>query len=385
MHEPLRAPEATSGPPPSDAGRLACALDLGWRLAAIYAELGGLSVGGPPSHAPPGCLPAVSGLPRGDRLDVYLRAAASIAQRMGADSHADEVERMRREASGRRLDMAGEERLRARLFACHTKLTKQLWGHHEADGKAFELGTSLFDSWHRVAGAPGGQAKVVAWTRAFSRQRVERMKVLLDDLESRLSSLAVTVVRAQLDSWRAAAERLADGGGTSLEAAEHHLPSQVTTWRQLLTGDKGAEAFLTRHDRRRLHQEFSRLVWRSFCRPGPILCLLLVAALAAALVVGGSRMSDAAKLLIGPLGALGLSRVSLSVIARERLGDWTTLLWNRAMANVLYEATCLSATLVTSAGTATTPAHLRRVASAVTRPLPLVTVTTPRPLPAPEI
>jgi hypothetical protein len=379
-------PMADSVPARDAAGdqRTRDAIDLGWRLAALYDEAERLS--------PARCerrvgtyLPAVDGLSDNDRFELYVRAAASVAQRLGADARAHDVEALLDTAQAVFEERESIQALRAGLYECHTALTKELWAGCEADGKAFELGTSLFDTWHRVADKDGNEAKNAAWKDTFGRERVARVKLLLDDLESRLSSVAVAVVRAHLVRWEwAIAQRPRKQGAPSTKA-EQHLHSQVLTWRQLLTEDKAPEAFLTCGYRRRLHHEFSWLVWRSFLRPAPILCILLIAGIAAALMFGGPKVTDAASLLVAPLGAIGLSKASLNVLARDRMHVWTMLLWNRAMATVLFKATCFADVVLPQPRRGASLNHVKRLAATVTRPLPMHTVVAPEPLPAPEL
>jgi hypothetical protein len=357
------------------------ALDLGWRLAALFAE-----TKRPPAADDDGRprpqLPAVDRLPETDRLELYIRAAASVARRMEACVRADEIESLVDLSHKLREHPDKAEALRARLYECHTTLTKELWARREACGKAFELGTSLFDTWQRVAEASGDD-KAEAWKDAFADDRVERIKVLLDDLESRLPSVAVTVVRAHLDQWHKVLCRRPEPDGGRPRDAERWLQSQVATWRQLLTGDKEPESFLTAPDRRRLHRRFSGLIWRSFLRPAPIACTLAIAAVVAALMFGGPAISDAARLVVAPLGAIGLSKASLTVLARDHLRTWTSLLWNRAVAAVLGEVTCYVDRVVPATGGRCT--RVRRAAASVTQRLPVPTVYAPESIPALEL
>lgn len=357
-------------------------LDLGWRLAALFAETKRLrsadSGGRAQAH-----LPAVDGLPERDRLELYVRAAASVARRMDVGVRADEIESVVELARAVQEHPERAHALRAHLYECHTALTKELWAHHESCGKAFELGTSLFDTWQRVDEARGDDAKAEAWAEVFARKRVERIKVLLDDLESRLPSVAVTVVRAHLERWHKVLGEPTAPDAVRPRDAEQWLQSQVITWRQLLTGAKEPESFLTAPDRRLLHRRFSGLIWRRFLRPAPVACMLVIAAVAGALMFGGPAISDAARLLVAPLGAIGLSKASLTVLARDHLRSWTTLLWNRAVAAVLGEVTCYVDKVVPTTGRRCTRA--RRAAASVTRRLPLPTVSAPEPIPALEL
>jgi hypothetical protein len=353
------------------------ALDLGWRLAALYAQRPDAAA---PDGGSAGYLPAVDNLAESDRLELYLRAAASIARRMGAAACGDEIEALVALAREhpRRPDAVAV--LRDRLRACHTTMTKDLWAARESDGKAFELGTSLFDTWYRVA-SPGEQGLAPALRDVFGPARVERVKLLLDDLEALLPSVAVTVVRAHLDRWKALMEQRPHRATRFPPDTLWRLYSQVVTWRQLLTGAKEPEAFLTARDRGRLHREYSWLIWRSFLRPAPIACLAVIAGLAAALMFGGPQVTDAARLVIAPLGAIGLSKASFAVLARDRFHTWSMLVWNRAVAGVLFRATCQAEAVLGPVYCGRLP-RARRAAAAVTRPLPRLAAETG---PAPEL
>jgi hypothetical protein len=120
------------------------------------------------------------------------------------------------------------------------------------------------------------------------------------------------------------------------------LRSQTIIWRQLLTRDKEPEAFLERGERHRVHREYTRLVWGSFLRPRRMLVAVAVLAVLIAGFLSGAFSSSTAKGVFAFVGAIGISRASLTVIARDRIRKWTELLWNRALANVVFDATCLA-------------------------------------------
>jgi hypothetical protein len=332
-------------PARGDSSAVVLALELGWRLAVLYADLED------PLHAVgevetvPACLPAVETMPNGDQLEVQVRAAASLAYRLKATSHGDEILAL----AGAVHVTCGSRRetlaVRGRLRECHSKLIKELWFKHEAQGKAYELGTSLFDSWNRVRLATSADElrRVKEWQAVFGRDRIERIKVLLDDLQTQLSPTAVTVVKAHLDFWREAVEEhVKDGASAPSEKSIELLHAQTVIWRQLLTEAKQPEAFLKREQRRDLHRAFKQLVWRSFLRPLPILVGLTAIAVIVCLLAGVIHADSSAKGAIALLGAIGFSQASLTVIARDRIRDWTELLWNRAVADVVFEATLLA-------------------------------------------
>jgi hypothetical protein len=351
---PLPDPEPPAEPPAIDsaavdetaaASPVVLALELGWRLAALYADLE------QPVHAvgrvsaAPACLPAVETMPTGDQREVQVRAAASLAFRLNAAAHADELLALAGAVHDARRSRSATLAVRRRLRACHAKLVKELWFKHENQGKAYELGTSLFDSWNRVRMVPAADDARWAeqWRAVFGRDRVERIKVLLDDLQTQLCPTAVTVVKAHLDFWHAAVqEHVAEGGEAPPRESVNLLRAQTIIWRQLLTKAKEPEAFLQREQRRDLHRAFKQLVWRSVLRPLPILAGLAAIALLVALLAGVVRAASTAQSAIALLGAVGLSQASLTVIARDRIREWTELLWYRAVADVVFQATLLA-------------------------------------------
>jgi hypothetical protein len=342
---PPEPPAAAAADEPAGASPVVVALELGWRLATLYADLQ------QPVHAvgrvsaAPACLPAVETMPTGDQREVQVRAAASLAYRLRAGAHADEILALADAVRGARRSRNATVVLRRRLGTCHAKLVKELWFKHEAQGKAYELGTSLFDSWNRVRMVPATDAarSMNEWRAAFGHERVERIKVLLDDLQTQLSPTAVTVVKAHLDFWRAAVkEHVTAGGDVPPPEGADLLRAQTIIWRQLLTQAKEPEAFLQREQRRDLHRAFKGLIWRSVLRPLPIVAGVAVVALLAALLAGVIRAASTAQTVIALLGAVGLSQASLTVIARDRIRDWTELLWNRAVADVVFQATLLA-------------------------------------------
>jgi hypothetical protein len=332
-------------PEPGDSSPVVLALELGWRLAELYAELEDPLHAVGEVEAVPACLPAVETMPNGDQLEVQVRAAASLAYRLKATSHGHEILALAGAVHATCGSRPETLTVRGRLRECHSKLIKELWFKHEAQGKAYELGTSLFDSWNRLRLAPSADepGKVKEWQAVFGRDRIERIKVLLDDLQTQLSPTAVTVVKAHLDFWREAVkEHVKDDAAAPSEESIELLRAQTVIWRQLLTEAKQPEAFLQREQRRELHRAFKQLVWRSFLRPLPILVGLTAIAVIVGLLAGAIHAGSSAKGAIALLGAIGFSQASLTVIARDRIRDWTELLWNRALADVVFEATLLA-------------------------------------------
>jgi hypothetical protein len=336
--------EVMASPPIEDASPVVLALELGWRIAALYADLEQPLDEVREVEAAPACLPPLKRMPNGDQLELRVRAAASLARRLKVGSHSREIL-----AIGSDVKATCESRnhvlaMRERLCACHTSLVKELWADHESRGKAYELGTSLFDSFNRVRLAASGTAqdKVAEWRRVFGKSRTKRIKWLLDDLQSQLPATAVTVVKAHLDFWHEAVAKQVNDATEPPKNGVAVVKAQTIIWWQLLTEHKEPEAFLKRDERRRMHREFTQLVWRSFLRPLPIVAGLAAVAVLAGLMSGVIHVASPGQSFVALLGAIGLSQASLAVIARDRIREWTGLLWNRALANVVFDATCLA-------------------------------------------
>ena len=146
-------------------------------------------------------------------------------------------------------------------------MQKDLWALDESAGKAYELGNGLSDTYGRVCRAYRRDAEdaLATWEDVFLAARVERLKKLLDDLQTRLNASGVAVVRAQLDAWcEGVAARLRASGLPREECVREGLRRQTVIWRQLLTGDKAPEAYLDRHARAALHDDLRALVWRRY-------------------------------------------------------------------------------------------------------------------------
>jgi hypothetical protein len=341
-----RAPSVVVAEHEEDRRRVVCAVELGWRISYLYADLSCPLHDAPCAPTAPPCLPAVETLPNRDQLELHFRAAGSLAARLRLDDHAGHMAALAipaREAAERPQQ---RERVLAALRTYHHALIKELWATREGEGKAYELGSSLFDTWNRLrlASARGQEHVLAEWPAVFDGARIERIKELLDDLQTRLDPAAVTVVKDHLDSWRDRVEAAVETDPATLpDGAEmlEAMRSQALIWRQLVTRDKEPEAYLQREDRTKVRHEFNRLMWLSLRRPLPIACAVAFAALLAVIVVGDDRITSPAKALLPILGAVGLTQASLFVVARERLRVWSELLWNRALAEVVFEVTCL--------------------------------------------
>jgi hypothetical protein len=214
---------------------------------------------------------------------------------------------------------------------------KDLWALDESAGKAYELGGGLSDTYGRVCRAYRRDAEdtLETWEDVFLAARVERLKKLLDDLQTRLNASGVTVVRAQLDAWSAGvAARLRACGLPREETVREGLRRQTVIWRQLLTGDKSPEAYLDRDARAALHDDLRALVWRRYRRWALVLAAVVIAGVAAWPHLDGIRTE-----VLAAATALGLTRASVLLSVRGRLDQWSRLLWDRALAQKIVEVT----------------------------------------------
>lgn len=324
-------------------GELAAAVVLGWRVAELYSRVDDLG-----DSASDTLLPAHGSLPPADQLELQLRAAAGAAERAGVGSKAASLQDL--VASARDTGDADDLHapFREQVRTCHIEINKELWAMSEALGTAYELGNGLSDTYGRIcrayrAGSMEGPA--VAWRQAFDAGRIERLKKLLDDIQSRLDPTAVTVVREQLDAWRAQVEtRLDPKSPPSIEAVRRHLRRQTVIWRQLIAGDKQAEAYLGEQERGRVRDRMRKLAWKRY----RAWALPLVPAMGGFIFVLPGAIewyqesviqSGVASLVVAAIGALGITRASLVMTVRTRLHDWADLLWHRAMVSEVARAT----------------------------------------------
>src|SRR3954465_3232016 len=214
---------------------LAAALLLGWRVAELYALVD--DTGAPSSDT---LLPAHGSLEPADQLELQLRAAAGVAARAGVPSKGASLEELVRQARGATATPQAAEAFRAHLRRCHIEGQKDLWALDESAAKAYELGGGLSDTYGRVCRAyrRDEENTLATWKSVFLATRIDRLKKLLDDLQSRLNASGVAVVRAQLDAWsKAVPPRLAASGLPLEKTVREGLRRQTVIWRQLLTGD----------------------------------------------------------------------------------------------------------------------------------------------------
>jgi hypothetical protein len=311
---------------------LTAALLLGWRVAELYALVD--DTGAPAGDT---LLPAHESLEPADQLELQLRAAAGVAARAGVTSKGASLEELVRLARGATASPAAAEAFRAKLRGCHIEVQKDLWALDESAGTAYELGNGLSDTYGRVCRAYRRDAvdTLKTWEDVFLAERIERLKKLLDDLQTRLNASGVAVVRAQLDAWcEGVAARLRASSLPREERVREGLRRQTVIWRQLLTGDKAPEAYLDRHARAELHDDLRALVWRRYR-----VWALVVAAAILGLVLAWKDLEGAGKAVLAAATALGLTKASVLLTVRGRLDQWSRLLWDRALAQKIVEAT----------------------------------------------
>ena len=230
---------------------VACAIDLGWRVAALYAT--SLREAGDDTHLDSDLLPNRARLLARDRVELELRAIAGDVARAGVELSEQDLARLL-ELGREAADSAeAEARFREELARRHVAFEIALWAQHEARGKAYEIGNFVSDTWNRVVRPRPSTSSESELLEVFSAHRVTRMKVLLDDLQTRIDPAAVHTVQTHLDSWR---DRVHDNAGSSsrpsaeeltheeIRAKYEPVERQTVIWRQLLTGDKEREAFI---------------------------------------------------------------------------------------------------------------------------------------------
>ena len=338
---PERGATAASTLPAESA--LTAAVKLGWRVAELYAQVNDT---GKPSHDT--LLPTHQSLAPEDQLELQLRAAAGDAQRAGVVSDTAALERLVLYAREAPCSTEAAEAFRRELRGWHVELEKNLWSHDEQVGKAYELGTGISDTYGRICRAyqvPNGEPRT-AWESFFASDRIERLKKLLDDLQSRLNPGGVAVVRHHLDVWRENVPvRIgAAGGPPRLDRVREDLRRQTVIWRQLIAGDKEPAAYLDGEARAKLRGELRELVWRR-CRrwviPAAAVLFAVIFFLPKILNLyeDGTLGTGGASAIVALVGALGITKGSVLVTVHTQLHRWSELLWNRALAMKVSEET----------------------------------------------
>jgi hypothetical protein len=321
---------------------LTAALQLGWRVAELYAQVNDT---GEPSNDT--LLPAHESLEPEDQLELQLRAAAGDARRAGVVPKADGLEQLLPYAREAPSSPEAAEVFRSEVHRWHVELAKDLWARDEAAGKAYELGNGMSDTYSRICRAyrvPNSDEPRTAWESVFNAARIERLKKLLDDLQSRLNPGGVAVVRHHLDVWRDnVPERIRVAGPPPLEKVRKGLRRQTVIWRQLITGDKEPEAYLDSDARAELRGDLRELVWRR-CRrwmlPAAAVLFLLVLFLPQILnSYDEGALGAVIASLVAVAGALGITKATMLVTIRTQVHQWSELLWNRAVAKKVSDET----------------------------------------------
>jgi hypothetical protein len=318
------------------------ALQLGWRVAELYAQ-----VNDPGQPAGDTLLPTHQSLAPEDQLELQLRAAAGDARRAGIASRAHALEQLVSYAREAPTSSDAAEAFRSEVRKCHVELSKELWAGDEAAGRAYELGNGMSDTYNRICRSymVADEEPATAWESMFASGRVERLKKLLDDLQSRLNPAGVAVVRHHLDVWRDnVPARIRAGGPPPLKKVRDGLRRQTIIWRQLLAGDKEPEAYLDSDARAELRGDLRELVWTR-CRGWilPVAAILFLLVFFLPHVVDWYERSvletGVASAFVAVAGAVGLTKASMLVTVRTRAQQWSELLWNRAVAKKVSDMT----------------------------------------------
>ena len=197
-----------------------------------------------------------------------------------------------RQARGATATPQAAEAFRAHLRRCHIEVQKDLWALDESAGKAYELGGGLSDTYGRVCRAYRRDAEdtLETWEDVFLAARVERLKRLLDDLQTRLNAAASrSCARSWMPGPRASRRGCARAALPREETVRDGLRRQTVIWRQLLTGDKSPEAYLDRNARAALHDDLRALIWRRYRRWAIVLAAVVLAGVAAWPYLDGVR------------------------------------------------------------------------------------------------
>jgi len=309
-------------------------------------------------------------LPAAERLVLELRAAAGDAGRLGMGLDPAALEELVQLARHAPDSDAAEDAFRARIRAWHIELQTRLWAEHEPTGKAYELGSFISDTSNRVVlelrrpGDPTGHV-TRELREVFSPRRVERVKRLLDDLQTRIDPAAVRIVKQHLEHWQAVVgEREAT---CTTRADLEPLDSQAVTWFQLVSGDKEPEAYIDHEDRAKVRGAMLTRTVRSYACNGrclaAALALIVLAVLAVVLPsLQGDELKHLAVFATPIAGALGVSLASVGRTLRKSLDARAELLWNTALVEVISQKTLHVEALLPAP-------HVRRAWQAAPAPL----------------
>ena len=342
MPDDQQAPAAAPAPAPQPERRsasreIALALDLGWRVAALYA----LSPTMLKQTVPAGTDMLLNrrSLSPADRLELEVQAIAGIAASLDAPIDDADLKALLALALGAGESDAAATTFREALADRHIAFAKKLWAIEEARGKAYELGNFISDTWNRVMQPRAADDPASELIEIFSPARVERMKLLLDDLQARVDPVAAHTVNSHLDEWSACVRATAVPAGKSLEPIER----QTIIWRQMLTGDKEPEAYIGRTRRAEVRDELTRVARPSTFHTGARRAVVAVsgAGLGWASVDNPDEGEGVAARVLALAGALGITRASMTGTVRRGVQGWSELMWNRALAVVICRETSL--------------------------------------------
>ena len=323
----------------STESQISDAITLGWRIARLYS----LRANELPNSPPDNLLPMRRSLPADQRLALELRAAAGDAARLDVALAPDELDELLALAMAAPDGAAEETRFLDRIRRWHVHLATMLWADHEATGKAYELGTFLADTSNRVIrelrDRRASRARVTQELRCvFERERVERIKRLLDDLQARIDPAAARIVKQHLAAWQeaAATRTLIDVSRAGLDG----LDNQSVIWFQLVTGNKEPEAFIGHDDRARVRESMIARLARSYAANWRGMSAAMVTAAVSAVGVilvayGAAPDAEVLAPLAPVAGALGLKITSIGLTVRKSLDARAELLWNTALVDVI--------------------------------------------------
>jgi hypothetical protein len=330
--------------------RIAEAIDLGWRVAALYTLSPAALTS--PSQTSDDMLLNRRSLSPADRLELELQAIAGVARRAEVPLTGAELDRLLALADRAAASEADEKPFRDELAQQHIAFEKRLWMTDEPTGKAYELGNFLSDTWNRIVRpqvTPDAHSELL---EIFGAVRVERIKLLLDDLQARIDPIAAHTVNSQLDLWHGAvaqpgfeASRAAAKQLTAVEVVRLLEPveRQTIIWRQMLTGDKEPEAFIGHVGRSGVRDELTHQLWKRYGRWWWL--LPIAAALGVVLGAVYNDNKDTARALAAGIfalaGTFGITRAAMIGTVRRGLQSWGDLMWNRALTTVICRQTSL--------------------------------------------